>query len=679
MGEGKKPLQIYDYAEWDDWILRGSNLVIFIDDIFGEHSPSDVDVRQWSNRFRSIKNMVGESNNWNCLIMTLRTDILKQISLSTDSKNFLEDSMVEINVGGRYHLTASEKKDIYHQYFPIQNAPFTEIHSSTNLGFPQCCRMVASIIEKHPELRDRIRSLFANPKFLRDYILEHVSKGGMDIAVLVYVLFKGGSVKKTVLKDMNLDKNLKRTAMKIFSLQCDFWNFAQAISRFEGIFVIHNKQADTYTFIHSSIRINLFLEIGETHPLELLQNCTYDCLSMVTTDHCHSEHFQSLVIQRKYYDLLAKRIRVGMKEAQSMRIISELSVWKDEEFIDYYLQNGCGCQIHLEDDNGWSILVHFAIAENLKWVRHLCGNHNKQNKCVSESQGKGVDLDDDKGDAIAIAADEGTLTQIQLALTQACSTSNDVIVEYLLSVGGIPDISTCFYAVKAGHLNIIKILVQHGADLTQKHRSLSKWVTTTTVLEEAALQNQEHLMLPLLKCCPDLKKIRSSIGASAVHFAASAGDVQILEDLINRNEFTAYDVTNIGSTILHFACQNNRFDAVKHIVERYEGLFEDSLYCYEQGTVLHTAAQSGNVELFKYIFEKNMEYLDKCRQKRVTLLRDCYGRVNGKKCFVIDKEYLLQVVDKSGISLLDRAAQTGNEKLCKFILDNQVDDINLPN
>ncbi|MES1921258.1 hypothetical protein MHBO_002812, partial [Bonamia ostreae] len=294
------------------------------------------------------------------------------------------------------------------------------------------------------------------------------------------------------------------------------------------------------------------------------------------------------------------------------------------------------------------------------------------NICESLSQAEIDEIYDVNGET---NTHEGIPTQIQWSLTLACGAQNNNVVQYLLTVGGIADITSCFYAVKGGNFHTIRILVQHGADLQERRKSLSKWDTITSVLEEAALQKQEHLLLPLLQCCPDLKYIRSSIGASAVHFAASAGNVQVLEDLIKSSSFTPYEKTNIGSTILHFASQNNRFDAVKHIVKKYEDLFKDEFYCYAQGTILHTAAQSGNFELFKYLFDKNVEYLDKCRQNNVILSRGCYVRVNGKKCSVVAKEYLLNVEDESGISLLQRAVETGNKKLSNFILDNRVCDI----
>lgn len=678
--KGKKPLEIYKYEEWDELGSVGNNLVVFIDNIFGEFSPSGVDVTQWSNRFKSMKALAAESTNWNCFIIALRTDILEQICLNRDSKDFLEGGMVDINVGGTYHLTDNEKEKIYNRYLPNHGNILKDLPSLATIGFPQCCQMAASFIKEDPKYEKQIPFLFADPKFVRDYVKKCTIKGGPAIAVLVYVLFKGGNVKRSDLNDTNLDKDLKREAMDIFLVKHDFRTFAHAISSYKGTFVIHDEQADTYIFSHSSVMINLFLAVGEIDPLKLLQNCSYDCLSMVTTEDCNREDVTRLSISGNYHSDLANRIRRTLRkppvESQKMRTISELSVWKDENFVDYYLEND-NCSLELRDENGWSVLVHFAIAGNLKWVRYLCENRIKENGGSSLSQGEIDEINAANGNGIAtVAADtEGTPSQIQLALTHACSAHSNEIVEYLISKGATPDITSCFYAVKAGNLDIINILVQHGADLTQTRRTLSKWDTVTTVLDEAGIYKHEHLMIPLLTLCPRLKDIPSSINASAIHFAAASGNIKVLEYLIDDDQFNAYDQSGIGSTILHFASQNNQFHAVKHIVKNYEFLFEDQYYCYEQGTVLHTAAQSGNVKLFQYLFEENKKYLNKCGQDCVTLSRGCYGLVQGGKCAKIHKDYLLNVEDESGISLLHRAADTDNTELFKFIFDNRMKDI----
>lgn len=74
-------------------------------------------------------------------------------------------------------------------------------------------------------------------------------------------------------------------------------------------FVIHNEQDNTHIFSHSSVMINLCFAVGENNPLQLLQNCSYDYLSMVTIEDCYNKDLPRLSISGNYHNDLADIIR----------------------------------------------------------------------------------------------------------------------------------------------------------------------------------------------------------------------------------------------------------------------------------------------------------------------------------------------------------------------------------
>lgn len=81
--------------------------------------------------------------------------------------------------------------------------------------------------------------------------------------------------------------------------------------------------------------------------------------------------------------------------------------------------------------------------------------------------------------------------------------------------------------------------------------------------------------------------------------------------------------------------------------------------------------QLGNVNLFQYLVEKKLKYLNKCGQNWATLFGSCYGRVKGDKCFVIDNEYPLYIRNKSSIPLLQQILVIENSS--HLYLDIHVD------
>ena len=57
--KGKIPIQIRSPSDWDEFISPNENLLVFIDNIFGEISVSQTEVIQWSSRFPEIRTSVG--------------------------------------------------------------------------------------------------------------------------------------------------------------------------------------------------------------------------------------------------------------------------------------------------------------------------------------------------------------------------------------------------------------------------------------------------------------------------------------------------------------------------------------------------------------------------------------------------------------------------------------------
>ncbi|CAC5383048.1 unnamed protein product [Mytilus coruscus] len=227
------------------------------------------------------------------------------------------------------------------------------------------------------------------------------------------------------------------------------------------------------------------------------------------------------------------------------------------------------------DEEHVSLLVYFSAVGCIEWVKNLL--HTK--KISGE--------------------------QAFLALKMARGANELNVVKFIITKGCTPNIECCFNAIKGGHLDVIFELEKSGVDLTETCETQTHWSTKTSVLDKAAMQNQCHLIESLLKNCPDLIRVKSSIGATPIYFAAEAGDIAFLKKIIKLPRFLPFDVANNGSTILHFACQNNKYEAVQYTINAYpQLLFSDKYYCFSQGTILHTAAQSGNSDLFKYVFRQ---------------------------------------------------------------------------
>ncbi|CAC5358922.1 unnamed protein product [Mytilus coruscus] len=641
MKNGKQPLQLHSYKEFDECISPNQNLVIFIDNFFGEFSVSKDDVAQWSCRSKALEAAVCEGHRRNYIIIAIRNDIYQEGRKLLKSDDFLESNMVDISYGCKFGLSSEDMRQLFTNYTNCSIPEDTFFDNLPKLGFPQCCRLYRDT----KELQQNGLQFFNNPlTFLIKEIESRLNEFDMKMAVLVCILLYGGSVKSSTLYDNSLDTELKRTSMNICCVENNLVKFQTATSYISFTKKVQELNEEVITFSHSSVKNAIFLVIGKRSPHDLLNHCNFRLLSMITTSKCRNQEIDSLEIPDSCISTVCDRIgnllQSDVFSSTFLKVISELYIWNDTRVFEECLKFD-NLFVHAIDDKGWSMLVYFSAVGCMKWIKHLYNKFSKD--------------------------------QALLALKVASGANELEVVKFIVSKRCAPNIECCFNAVKGGHLNIILELVLAGVDLTEKCETQTHWLTTTSVLDEAAMQNQCHLIEPLLKECPKLINVKSSIGATAVHFVAQAGDISLLRKIISMPEFSPYDVSDIGSTILHFACQNNKYEAVQYIINEYPLLLSENYYCYDQGTILHTAAQSGNAELFKYVLRQNEKLLEENYVETMQLYRDCHVMIDNKKQTSVHKSKILHIRDGEGCTVLHKAVWSQSIKLVEFIVSQGVD------
>lgn len=312
----------------------------------------------------------------------------------------------------------------------------------------------------------------------------------------------GGKIKKDILYECQISDPLKTTAMAICSISGNDDNalmqFSKSISTVEPSFIIHDKNDDTIIFAHSSIQSATFLVVGNHKTGELIKNCDYTLLSMITTSKYVNKDIDRIQITNTCFRVLSERIRdlLSCPSFAVLNVISELPVWNDDTFINecHYFDN---LILKTNDKIGKSLFVLFAAAGCLKWVEYL------------------YDMISNKA-------------QLELALEEACGSNKDDIVTFLLQKQVKPTIKCCFNAVRAWrgeNLNILNALAAANVDVDKLCNTQSHWKTLpllTTVIDEAALLNQCNLIEPLLNLWPTLIEAKSASNATFIHSIARA-------------------------------------------------------------------------------------------------------------------------------------------------------------
>nr|CAI5816886.1 unnamed protein product [Callosobruchus analis] len=204
-------------------------------------------------------------------------------------------------------------------------------------------------------------------------------------------------------------------------------------------------------------------------------------------------------------------------------------------------------------------------------------------------------------------------------LIVAARYGNDAVIKILLSydpnleVEGtvkydgyiIEGASALWVAACAGHLNIVKILIKHGADVNHATK------TNSTPLRAACFDGRLDIVRYLIKHKADIHiankynntclmiasykghldvvsyllemgadpNEKALCGATALHFAAECGYVEIIKELLKyKAKFSADDA---GMTPVMTAAERSRGDVVEYLIERPEISLEERIEALE--------------------------------------------------------------------------------------------------
>jgi ankyrin repeat protein len=227
-------------------------------------------------------------------------------------------------------------------------------------------------------------------------------------------------------------------------------------------------------------------------------------------------------------------------------------------------------------------------------------------------------------------------------------------------------------AVQKGRLDLVKVLVDGGADVTLRdiHRRTSLYLalqygneelvrylavksstcilSLNIALEIAVWTNLWSLMPCLLENGSDVN-FQNSRGLTALHRAASLGEVDVVNYLLNKcADVNKKDVR--GVTPLLYAAFNGHLSVVQLLIEKGASVYHRD----EVGnTVFHCAASFGNVFIVMFL----VKYLVKRKATYILGAKNILGALNKNKMTALDvaikkhhdavKEYLKPVTPKN--------------------------------
>ncbi|KFQ83404.1 Ankyrin repeat and SOCS box protein 3 [Phoenicopterus ruber ruber] len=263
-----------------------------------------------------------------------------------------------------------------------------------------------------------------------------------------------------------------------------------------------------------------------------------------------------------------------------------------------------GYSVDVPDNRGW-MPIHEAAAHNSSECLRLLVRAAPSDNYINSKTFEGMC-------ALHLSARHGSLESVRVLL-EAGADPNEVTTEATTPL---------FLAVENGHADIVKFLLQHGANVKGLH-SWSGWNS----LHQASFQGCTEIMKILLEKGAS-KECEDDFGITPLFVAAQYGKLESLRLLVSHGADVNCQAKDRATPLL-IAAQEGHAECVELLLSKGA---DPNLYCNEDNWQLpiHAAAQMGHKKILELLIPITDRICDKGKGKVSPVYSAVYG--GNKEC-----------------------------------------------
>ncbi|XP_067664250.1 putative ankyrin repeat protein RF_0381 [Haliotis asinina] len=293
-------------------------------------------------------------------------------------------------------------------------------------------------------------------------------------------------------------------------------------------------------------------------------------------------------------------------------------------------------------------------------------------------------------------------------LVKACTEGDQFGVKLLLS-GGLADINTkdqngkppVMIAAMNGYENIFHLLGKEGADLTltdeyhstilhiaceTENLNIVKYILNENIVDinsrddddmtplmTAALWGHADVFCVLVGKGADLLLVTDD-KRTMLHFACSGGSITIVKHVLSHTRVDINSRDHEGTTPVINAASYGHKDVFDLLVRKGADLTLKN----DSDTILCAASRGGNAEIVKYILRQDASSINSRRSDGMTpvLLAAYKGHWEVFSLLVSNEANITLLRPETGENILHVACRGGNMKIVKYVLKQNILDIN---
>lgn len=243
----------------------------------------------------------------------------------------------------------------------------------------------------------------------------------------------------------------------------------------------------------------------------------------------------------------------------------------------------------------------------------------------------------------------------------------------LLELSNNRGLNSLHLAAMSGNLKFFQRILNFGLDMK------SRAMDGRNCLHIAAYTGSHLVCQFLLESDPSLFLDRDRYDMNPAHWAALGGQDHILE-LMMKHKCDLLKRTKYGENLVLFACIGQRMSVCKFVQSREE--IKDLLHAKntEGWNSIQYAAKSGNLDVFKFLVENEVDIKNESDQTKKNCLHTACEKGSLDVCkYIIHVEpELLKKSSNSNQHVGHYAAKSGNTDILRFLIEQLDGDITNP-
>ena len=255
-------------------------------------------------------------------------------------------------------------------------------------------------------------------------------------------------------------------------------------------------------------------------------------------------------------------------------------------------------------------------------------------------------------------------------LMVAAASGKEQAVAFLLSKGAEPSLinnigrNLLHAAAEGGNTSIVETVLSYGIDIDSRD---NEQVTSLII---AASENHKEVVEYLLEMGAD-PSLKTSKGNNVLSVAANCGSVATIKRLLSRG-LSIDSRDGEGNTPLMGAAACGKTEAVNYLLE--QGANPLLKGQKNKWSLVHFAAQSGNVAIIKTMLSKGLNIDSKDNELNVTplVVSITFDRLEATK-YLLDSGANSSIQSSNGLNSLHWASIHGNTAIIDVILSHELD------